>query len=389
MNKPKGWFGLEGRAISNLIVVILSISFYLCVTHFDILWAQLTKLADVSTPFIAGFAVAYLLNTPTNFFEQKVYVRRKHARALAVATVYLIALLLLVVLLNLILPQVVESAILLASRMSGYIANLNDLLFDLSQRFELDQEILAEVNKLIGSYQDAIRNLASFVAESLPQVFQMGVNVGNLMVTILTTFVSSIYMLLGKDTLVKQIKKLTYAAVPKKKAERVLTVCRHANDVFSGFINGKLLDSVIIGILCFIVCAILQIPFAPLLSLVIGLTNIIPFFGPIIGAVPCILILLIVDPWAALRFLIMVIALQQFDGNILGPKILGDSTGLSAIWVLVSIVIGGGLFGFPGMLLGVPTFAVIYSLVREWTANRLTAKGINEDGEPLPEKGPK
>jgi len=385
VDKRRGWFGLDGRAVSNLIVVILAISFYLCVTHFDIIWSHLVRLADVSTPFIAGFAVAYLLNTPTNFFEKKVYARWKRARVMAVATVYVIALLLLVVLLNLILPQVVESAIMLASRMSGYIANLNDLLADLSQKFGLDQEMWNEVNKLIGSYQDAVRKLASFVAESLPQVFQMGVNVGNIVVTILTAFVSSVYMLLGKDTLVKQVKKLTYATLPKQRAERVLTVCRHANDVFSGFINGKLLDSAIIGVLCFIVCAILQVPFAPLLSLVIGITNIIPFFGPIIGAVPCILILLIVDPWAALRFFVMVIALQQFDGNILGPKILGDSTGLSAIWVLVSIVVGGGLFGFPGMLLGVPTFAVIYSLVREWSANRLAAKGIDAEGNPVSE----
>ena len=129
---------------------------------------------------------------------------------------------------------------------------------------------------------------------------------------------------------------------------------------------------------------IFRIPYPVLVSVVVGVTNIIPFFGPIIGAVPCVMILLIVDPWAAARFGILVIALQQFDGNILGPKILGDSTGLSAIWVLVAIVVGGGLFGFPGMLLGVPTFAVLYSLVREWTNARLESKGIDGDGNPLP-----
>ena len=151
-----------------------------------------------------------------------------------------------------------------------------------------------------------------------------------------------------------------------------------------GFINGKLIDSAIIGALCFVLTMIFRIPYPVLVSVVVGATNIIPFFGPIIGAVPCVMILLIVDPWAALRFGVLVIALQQFDGNILGPKILGDSTGLSAIWVLVAIVVGGGLFGFPGMLLGVPTFAVLYSLVREWTNARLESKGIDADGNPLP-----
>ena len=148
------------------------------------------------------------------------------------------------------------------------------------------------------------------------------------------------------------------------------------NRFFSGFLNGKILDSAIIGVLCFILTVLLRIDFAVLISVVIGVTNIIPFFGPIVGAIPCIFILLIVDPWQALRFSILVLGLQQFDGNILGPKILGDSTGISAFWVLVSIVIGGGLFGFPGMLLGVPTFAVLYSLLGDWVRSRLKAKGI-------------
>ena len=127
----------------------------------------------------------------------------------------------------------------------------------------------------------------------------------------------------------------------------------------------------------------IKIPFAILVSVIVGVTNIIPFFGPILGAIPCLMILVIVDPWAALRFLVLVIALQQFDGNILGPKILGDSTGLSAIWVLVAIVVGGGLFGFPGMVLGVPACAVLYSILRDVTALKLRRRGVDEKGNPL------
>ena len=160
-----------------------------------------------------------------------------------------------------------------------------------------------------------------------------------------------------------------------------------ANRIFVGFINGKLIDSAIIGVLCFILCLLVRIPYPMLISVVVGVTNIIPFFGPIIGAIPCLMILVIVDPWAALRFFVLVIGLQQFDGNILGPKILGDSTGLSAIWVLVSIVVCGGLFGFPGMVLGVPTFAVLYTLVRDWANSRLRRKGLDGNGRPLPAPG--
>ena len=206
---------------------------------------------------------------------------------------------------------------------------------------------------------------------------------GNGVVAGVTAIISSIYMLAGKGRLVPQLKKMLYAVLPKRKADQFLEICSHANQVFVGFINGKLIDSAIIGVLCFILCLILRIPYPVLVAIVVGVTNIIPFFGPIVGAIPCLMILVIVDPWAALRFLILVIALQQFDGNILGPKILGDSTGLSAIWVLVAIVVGGGLFGFPGMVLGVPTFAVLYDLVRQWVNKRLVKKGIDGNGKPL------
>ena len=195
-------------------------------------------------------------------------------------------------------------------------------------------------------------------------------------------------MLSGKPRLTRQMRKLIYAVFPAKGASRILAVGGKANKIFVGFINGKLLDSAIIGVLCFLLCTLFRIPYAILVSVVVGVTNVIPFFGPIIGAIPCLMILVIVDPWAALWFGILIIALQQFDGNILGPKILGDSTGLSAIWVLVAIIVGGGLFGFPGMLLGVPTFAVLYSLVKDWAERRLQEKGINleETGEALDKK---
>lgn len=206
----------------------------------------------------------------------------------------------------------------------------------------------------------------------------VGNGVVNGVVTAVTAVIASIYMLSGKPRLVNQLKKLVYAAFPAKGADRILTVSGKANQIFVGFINGKLLDSAIIGVLCFFLCTICKIPYAVLVSVVIGVTNVIPFFGPIIGAVPCIMILVIVNPWAALRFGVLIIALQQFDGNILGPKILGDSTGLSAIWVLVAIVVGGGLFGFAGMLLGVPTFAVLYSLIKEWAERRLEEKGLSD-----------
>ena len=376
----KKWYFLDGRAVSNLLVVLIGILFYMALANFGALQAKADNLLGILSPFIAGFAIAYLLNTPMDFFERRVYRNFKRKRGLSVLTVYLLALVVVVILLNLILPQVIESIVALGSNMSTYLSNLNLFVQDLIDQYHLEGEGLTD---LVTIYQDILKRAAAWASQRVPELLSLGVAVGNVLISAITALISSIYMLAGKGRLVPQLKKMIYAAAPTAKANRFLSICRHANSVFVGFINGKIIDSAIIGVLCFILNLIFQIPFSMLVAVVVGVTNVIPFFGPIIGAVPCIMILIIVDPWAALRFGVLVIALQQFDGNILGPKILGNSTGLDAIWVLVAIIVGGGLFGFPGMLLGVPTFAVIYALVRDWTNSRLKAKGIDGNGKPV------
>ena len=386
--QKKPW-PLDSRTVSNLIVVLIGIIFYFALYRYGEVRAKIVMITGVASPFIVGFAIAYLLNTPTTFFEKKVYAKHRHSRTLAIVTVYVLAAALLAILLNLILPQVWKSAVELVNNMSSYMRQLDTLVQELIVRFNLDGE---GIDRLLEEYQKFINSLTSSVIDqvqkALPQLLNFGVAVGSGLISALTALIASIYMLSGKNRLIPQLKKLIYAVVPQKKAARFLRVCSQANQIFVGFINGKLIDSAIIGVLCFILNLILRIPYNILIAVVVGVTNVIPFFGPIIGAVPCVMILIIVDPWAALRFGILVLALQQFDGNILGPKILGDSTGLSAIWVLVSIVVCGGLFGFPGMLLGVPTFAVIYALVREWVNQRLEKKGIDGDGQPLPGREP-
>ena len=359
-NKDKRkWYILDGRSISLLLVLLIAILFYVALTHFDVIQTRLSLFMGVVSPFIAGFAIAYLLNTPMCFFERKVYRKLRFKRGLSILTVYLLALALVVILLQMILPQVVQSIMDLATNMQYYLNGLERLVQQVTEQFQLEGAGIEESLEFI---KNLTSKLTETVASSLPQLLDFGMAVGSGIISGITAVISSI--------------------VPKRRADKFLQICSHANKVFVGFINGKLIDSAIIGVLCFLLCLILRIPYPMLISVVIGVTNIIPFFGPILGAIPCLMILVIVDPWAALRFLVLVIALQQFDGNILGPKILGDSTGLSAIWVLVAIVVGGGLFGFPGMVLGVPTFAVLYALVREWVNHRLDAKGIDGNGTP-------
>lgn len=376
----KKWYILEGHFISLLVVLLLAILFYVGLTHFDVIAVRIKMFTKVLSPFIAGFAIAYLLNTPMCFFERRLYKNSKYRRVLAITTVYLLALAVVVILLNLIIPQVVQSITDLAANMQTYLNSLDTLVGDLSEQFQVEDDGISE---MLGSYQDLMSDLSKKVTDALPQIVDVGFAVGNGVISGITAVISSVYMLAGKDRLVPQLKKIMYASLPKRRADWLLEVCSQANRIFVGFINGKLIDSAIIGVLCFILCLIFRIPYPMLVSVIVGVTNIIPFFGPIIGAIPCLMILVIVDPWAALRFFALVIGLQQFDGNILGPKILGDSTGLSAIWVLIAIVTCGGLFGFPGMVLGVPTFAVLYSLVREWVNKRLRKKGIDGNGKPI------
>lgn len=376
----KKWYILEGHFISLLVVLLLAILFYVGLTHFNVIAVRIKMFTKVLSPFIAGFAIAYLLNTPMCFFERKLYKNNKYRRVLAITTVYLLALAMVVILLNLIIPQVVQSITDLAANMQTYLNSLDTVVNNLSEQFQVDGDGISE---MLGSYQDLMSDLSKKVTEALPQIVDVGFAVGNGVISGITAVISSVYMLAGKDRLVPQLKKIMYATLPKRRADWLLEVCSQANRIFVGFINGKLIDSAIIGVLCFILCLIFRIPYPMLVSVIVGVTNIIPFFGPIIGAIPCLMILVIVDPWAALRFFFLVIGLQQFDGNILGPKILGDSTGLSAIWVLIAIVTCGGLFGFPGMVLGVPTFAVLYSLIREWVNKRLRKKGIDGNGKPI------
>ena len=376
MEEKKPWRPGGRHFFSNLILIFSGISFYLILSNLDDVHRWISSVLGILAPFLAAFVLAYILNRPTLYFERKFFYRLPHRRLLSILLTYLCAAAVIGFLLILVLPQVVQSILGLAMNVESYLANFTALVQHLVEYYELDGHLF---NDMVVSYKDIINNVADFLANNIPRLLNYGITIGNIFISGITAFIASIYMLAGKERLLTQLRKLIYAAIPQKRAQWFLSVCDRANSIFSGFIIGKLLDSAIIGVLCFILCSILRIPLALLISVIVGFTNVIPFFGPFIGAVPCVMILLLVDPWSALKFTFLILALQQFDGNILGPRILGDSTGLSAIWVLVAIVVGGGLFGFPGMLLGVPTFAVLYALTRDWTNRRLAEKNISPD----------
>lgn len=348
------------------------------------------NLTEILQPIIIGIVVAYLVNPimetidkPLASFFVNVYRFKKHgakiARGFSVALAIILFLGFITAVVYLITPQFIESAVSMIETLPAQI----DIAINKVTDFVGKNEILSAVATNALDYgKDWLENdLPTLVTSYAGKVATGVVKTAGFLSDLIIGFIVSVYVLMSKEIFKAQFKKMLYAFAGKKRSESVLTVLKKSNEVFSGFITGKIVDSVIIGILCFIGTTLLHIPYAALVSIIVGVTNIIPFFGPFIGAIPSTLLILIVDPLKGLYFIIFIVLLQQFDGNVLGPKILGDSTGLSPFWVIFSIVIAGGLFGFLGMLLGVPLFAVIYYLINESVRYKLQKNSLPVETE--------
>jgi predicted PurR-regulated permease PerM len=250
-----------------------------------------------------------------------------------------------------------------------------DLIDDNLEMANLTEDIMNEVYAYLSSFlkNTVLPGLETAVASLTSSVVGMARGLLNLVIGVII----SIYLLSGKTRLLAQAKKVCYAVLGKRRGGYLCNVCTYANRVFGSFIGGKLLDSLIIGILCFLGLSILDMPYTMLISIIVGVTNIIPFFGPYLGAIPSALLLLVIDPMEALYFIIFILVLQQIDGNIIGPVILGDATGLGSLWVVVAILVFGGLFGIFGMVIGVPLFAVLYKIASELINKLLEERGLS------------
>ena len=353
----------------------------------------LRKLATILSPFIYGFVMAYLLTPFYNWVVRGIYREGKDkfktkagalkfGRVIASILTVLIILGVVAGLVLLIVPQVVDSAMTISQNMPARLEQMNETINGLLSRF--DNHELAE--QLTSLTDNAQQYLIDWARETLiPGVGNyMQVLTSRVIVTLKTVMnlvigiIVCVYFLNGKEQFKAQIRKVVRSFNNQKLSDEVFLFGNFTNKTFGNFINGKLIDSLIIGVLCFILMSIFKMPYAILISTIIGITNIIPFFGPFIGAIPSAFIILLVSPLKALYFLILIVVLQQFDGNILGPKILGSTTGLSSFWVMFAIIVGGGLFGFLGMLLGVPIFAVIYFYVGRAIRRRLRSRGLPE-----------
>ena len=373
------------------IVGALLIIFNQIVGNYESFSEGVGTIKTIISPFIYGFVMAYLLSPIYNATVRGIYKllgkyfknkQRLFSFCKLVASVVAVVCLIGAVagLIALIVPQVIESLTGILKSLPQRLTQLSALFNDITSKMD-NKRLAMKMSEIYAQVQTNLIELAQ--TKLLPG---MGTLVGQVSTQVILTLktmmnvmigvMACVYMLNSKERFQGQFKKVILATLPKEKAEALFDFAKFTNRTFGGFINGKIIDSIIIGIICFILMEIFGFPYPILISAIIGITNVIPFFGPFIGAIPAAIIILLVSPIHALYFLILIFILQQVDGNIIGPAILGNTTGIASFWVLFSIVIGGGLFGFIGMVLGVPVFAIIYYYFSRSINKRLEAKGL-------------
>lgn len=392
------WFGL-------LLVIIVSILIYECVSNISNIVHAAGYFLKLIMPVIYGLVIAYLLNPLMKFFQRimnRLFVRvtdgrnvRKPERikglmnGLSIVLAMISGILIISVLVWMLVPQLVTSIGSMVNTLPGQVENY----YHKVSKWVVNNPYMAN------QFQDALLSLTGSLDQwiqkdlfpwlqtgllpninSVATTFANGLfNVLGVLYNLLIGCIVAVYLLLAKETFLAQAKKLVYAVFGKKQADVILHYSRLTNDTFSGFITGKIVDSTIIGIICFIAMWIFKLPYAFLVSVIVGVTNVIPVFGPYIGAIPSAFLILLVSPVQCVYFVILIVVLQQLDGNIIGPAILGESTGLSAFWVLFAILVFGGMWGIVGMLVGVPLFAVIYRLLKDFLELRLYHKRLSTD----------
>ncbi len=354
--------------------IALSIIFFFLIYRFDGFGSAISTLTGILMPFIYGAVIAYLLKPVCNSIESflRRFIPEKMnglINALSVALTILFGLLLVYALVMMIVPQLITSVTTLyytaQANITKFMYWANHLEF-----IEKNEQIMEVLNS---AYAALNTNLDTWIKNTLLPSMQnivsgaaIGVlNVVTMAKNLIIGIIVAVYMLASRKRFVQQGKLVLHSIVRPRWAQLITEEVKYADRMFGGFINGKIMDSAIIGVLCYIGCLIFKFPSALLVSVIIGVTNVIPFFGPFIGAIPATLLILIQNPIKALWFVLFVLVLQQLDGNIIGPKILGNTTGLSSFWVLFAILLFGGLWGFVGMIVGVPLFAVIYDVIKK------------------------
>ncbi len=383
--------------MNGLLIVCGGIFFYYILFHSDRLSDLISRFFSILTPILAGIVIAYILNPIMRFLETRVFfpfwnrikpkkdhTYKKEAKIIRVICAFLTLIFFLAIIYGLVImlvPQLTVNIQSILKRIPVYLLNWDDYYASFLTKHPQIESLLKQYignisewfySKIEPYFEELIKSSSTSLLGSIITIFKSVLN-------FVIGLIISMYLLIDKERFLAQSKKTLYAFLKREKANNFINNLRYSDKIFGGFITAKVIDSFIIGVICYIGMLILRLPYPALIAVVVGITNVIPYFGPFIGAIPSGLIILMVDPKKCLIFVIFVLILQQFDGNILGPKILGSSTGLNSFWVIFSVTIFSGLFGFPGMFLGVPVFAVIYAALKTVINKRLEIKHMPVD----------
>jgi len=379
--------------MTAFVVILCSIAAFTAMSNWGRISGFIGQIFRILQPVISGLIIAYLLTPVVAFFERglhgfghRVFPKnnrraRLTARILGMLLTFLLALLLIAVLLTWLLPELYRSAEFLVGRMPDYVTGMITFIGEVLESMPDLEDIITNTLGDIGSafsqwIQDVMMaNIETVISGISSGVFGVFRSIYNFLIGL----VFSIYLIYNRELFSAQFKKILYSLMKPERVKSLLGGAAFVDRSFGGFLRGKILDSAIIGVICFIFMLIFRMPYSPLISVIIGVTNIIPFFGPFIGAIPSAFLIFMESPLQCLFFVIFIILLQQIDGNILGPRILSNTTGLNGFWVMFSIIVGGGLFGFWGMFLGVPAFTVIYAAVKHVIARLLARRSMATD----------
>ena len=385
-NKYVAW----GVTIFSVFAALILLFF--AIYRWDYIFGFISTLFTILMPFIYGLAIAYLMNPVVKFFENKVFIklikkfnknkkdRKRLARVLSLCTSTIIFFGVLITSVSFLIPEILKSIEMLVLNINTYLTNSKELLIDL---FGGSSAIKDFINENYGEFSEFMnKSFNEGIFDNMMETLGNSI-FGTLkfLYNLIIGYIIAIYILVDKEKFKAQSKKLLYTLFDYDRINIILENTRYTDKVFGGFFAGKLLDSLIIGIICFICMIIMGMPYSLIVSVIVGVTNIIPYFGPFIGAIPSAFLIFLVDPGKCLMFIIFIFILQQIDGNIIGPKILGSKTGLSSFWVLFSLLIFGGLFGMVGMLLGVPLFSILYSFINGVLKRRLKEKKLPENSK--------
>lgn len=375
----KKW--LDSSHLSLILSITLAglfiVAIYFAILNINVFIELINDLGSVLTPFMYGLILAFLMSPIVSFFEMKAFAsfkwKKSTKRILSVLLSLLITFEIIVLFFSFIIPQLIISLSSISEKLPEYIVIVEDLLGEWLVSYRLDNEW---VNLLLDSSEDLLVTFLKTIQGYLPLILDYSWQFTKMIFNLLLGIAIAMYVLIDRERFSLQAKKLIYFISNQKTGDYLIDLSRLSSSMVHRFILGKMLDSFIIGVICYVGMLVLGLSYPLLLSVIVGVTNMIPVFGPFIGAIPGALILLLVDPFQALWFILFIILLQQFDGNFLGPRILGDTMGLPSLWIMFAIIVGGGYFGVVGMFLGVPIFAVIYIISKKIISNKLEKDSI-------------